>query len=194
MDNGTTSPASAGLFSAALAAFTVLGLARLPGPLWFFGPSKPASRPPILAPLRRGFFCGCNSKMRAEFSDVAALARPHVSALSGNVAMLVLAGLRAMTLVGGSSARHVAFQGHVGTPPATLHYRSARPVRLRCRDAAPARRATRNRGNSRVSKQGSENICPSLTRTSRMFALGFVPVSEMGYDSRADRKEIIDIR
>jgi len=27
-----------------------------------------------------------------------------------------------------------------------------------------------------------------------MFALGFVPVSEMGYDSRADRKEIIDIR
>jgi hypothetical protein len=33
-----------------------------------------------------------------------------------------------------------------------------------------------------------------FTRTSRMFALGFVPVSEMGYDSRADRKEIIDIR
>ena len=33
-----------------------------------------------------------------------------------------------------------------------------------------------------------------LTRTSRMFALGLVPVSEMGYDSRADRKEIIEIR
>ena len=45
-----------------------------------------------------------------------------------------------------------------------------------------------------VSTQGSENICPSLTRISRMFALGFVPASEMGYDSRADRKEIIDIR
>jgi len=44
------------------------------------------------------------------------------------------------------------------------------------------------------STQGSENIYPSLTRTSRMFALGFVPASEMGYDSRADRKEIIDIR
>jgi hypothetical protein len=54
-----------------------------------------------------------------------------------------------------------------------------RPVRLRCRDVARARRATRNRGNSRVSKQGSENTCPSLPRTSRMVALGFVPVSEM---------------
>ena len=43
-------------------------------------------------------------------------------------------------------------------------------------------------------KTGQREYLPLFTRTSRMFALGFVPASEMGYDSRADRKEIIDIR
>src|SRR5437773_9302441 len=50
------------------------------------------------------------------------------------------------------------------TPPITLHYPSARPVRLRCRDVARARRGHAKSWQIRVSKRGSENNLCVLTR------------------------------